>query len=614
MRSPHASRRCSVLPLIKVATLMGVFVTCSLARAAPVAEPTANPRATLAVITPNGGEVWTANESYAVIAECSYVPLNTGPFHAWLMRGSEAAAYIGASGPFNSYPHNQELVYEWAICEFVGDGADYTVMVACWDCNPLLADFSDAPFSIVGSTPRPTFELTAPAFEDVWAAGSIATITWDVTNPHGCAEFWLYDGSHCEAFIGHTPLADGTLDWHVPPYVADGDHYTVLMRWVDCCGPLLTHQTERFTITGAPPTPSITLLAPNGGEVLAADTTPTITWEADNPQGDVEIWLFDGDHRYDFLGLAPMAACSFDWPILPCRAASDEYQVELRWTEGLGVADMSDEPFAIDGTTMPTINVTSPVPGEVWTAGSPLTVTWDDPNGLPVNGEVAIALYRDDACYLDMGTAPIAAGSFTWGVPAAVGDDSSYAVSIYLADCAVEGRSATFALVGSVTPTLTLTSPAGGEVWEAGEPYTITWDSTGLTGNIDIYLPNDGWFHSGHAVVPAAAGQFTWPIAPTLTWPPPDNNPGGVWLWARDDGPALTVRGDVFGIVPGSGLPADLDGDLDVDLADLAAAQACFTGWGATVLGPVCDSFDFDVDGDVDSVDWSLVADAMTGP
>lgn len=63
-------------------------------------------------------------------------------------------------------------------------------------------------------------------------------------------------------------------------------------------------------------------------------------------------------------------------------------------------------------------------------------------------------------------------------------------------------------------------------------------------------------------------------------------------------------------LVAGTG---DCDGDCDVDLADFAEFQLCFSGPGASA-GPGCACADFDDDGDVDLTDFNSFQLSFTGP
>ncbi len=85
----------------------------------------------------------------------------------------------------------------------------------------------------------------------------------------------------------------------------------------------------------------------------------------------------------------------------------------------------------------------------------------------------------------------------------------------------------------------------------------------------------------------------------------------------------LTTRSDEVtdtGIVdmgyhyPVTGLPllmGDYDRDLDVDLADFAELQNCFTGEGPSEVSPCCRIFDFEPDDDVDLDDYALFQGAF---
>ena len=59
---------------------------------------------------------------------------------------------------------------------------------------------------------------------------------------------------------------------------------------------------------------------------------------------------------------------------------------------------------------------------------------------------------------------------------------------------------------------------------------------------------------------------------------------------------------------------ADVDRDDDVDQADFAAFQACFTGSTAGLLTEACYCFDRDEDGDIDSTDAAAFEACASGP
>jgi len=50
-------------------------------------------------------------------------------------------------------------------------------------------------------------------------------------------------------------------------------------------------------------------------------------------------------------------------------------------------------------------------------------------------------------------------------------------------------------LVGEPPPSIEVTSPNGGEVLKVGEPYLVSWRSTGISGNVRIQISKDGGVH-----------------------------------------------------------------------------------------------------------------------
>lgn len=63
-----------------------------------------------------------------------------------------------------------------------------------------------------------------------------------------------------------------------------------------------------------------------------------------------------------------------------------------------------------------------------------------------------------------------------------------------------------------------------------------------------------------------------------------------------------------------SGLPANVDGDGDVDIIDFANFQACFSGEGVLANDACQLSFDYDCDGDIDLADLTVFQEALNGP
>ena len=572
-----------------------------------VAFPGAGVPACLAGITitsPNGGEVWVAGTTQTITWTRSFGLYGTASFY--LLRGGDVNDYLGQADVFAEE-------FSCTICDLVGDEADYSIRVVCSDCDPPAPDESDSPFAITGSIPWPTLTVTSPGDGDSWAAGTTHRIAWDSTAPRGDVAVWLIRPGQPGVLLGQTRMTNGGLTWDIDPFLGDGSDYYVHLSWRDHCGPQIdANSSGSFAITDSRPLPTLTVTSPVGGEAWPADSVQSVAWDSNDPAGTVDIWLTAGASYYEYLGSAAMADGRFEWPILPCIPDGTDYRIVVRWSSAdRTVEARSAAPFAVTGSLMPTFTITSPVAGTTWTAGTSHARTR---TGGGTNGRGTASPGGTNHALL--GPGPGAGGGLAWDIPPGVGN-GTYTIRLAMGACAVETVSSSFSISGSVTPTLTLTGPAGGTNWTAGTLGTITWQSTGLTGLLDIYLPDDGLHESGHVAVPIADGSFTRPIPPTLVWPRDPNSttvPGGVWIWSYDCGPLKYVRGQMIQISAGSALLGDRDVDGDVDLHDVAGFQAAFTGRGPMFLDSPADFFDFDPDGDVDVDDWDAMALGMTGP
>ncbi len=82
--------------------------------------------------------------------------------------------------------------------------------------------------------------------------------------------------------------------------------------------------------------------------------------------------------------------------------------------------------------------------------------------------------------------------------------------------CVTGGRLNLYKALSYIVPTVTVTSPNGGESWAVGSGQNITWTSTGTVGNLDIiYSTNSG--SSWNPVVTGTAndGSYAWTIPNT---------------------------------------------------------------------------------------------------
>jgi hypothetical protein len=136
------------------------------------------------------------------------------------------------------------------------------------------------------------------------------------------------------------------------------------------------------------------------------------------------------------------------------------------------------------------LTVTSPNGGESWAIGSTQDITWDT-HGIIT--EVKLLYTTDSGSNWILIEDNVAnTGTYEWTVPNT--PSTQCKVRIVNANGTEADKSdAKFSIVSTVTGTLTITSPNGGETWNVGSVYNITWTSTGSPGNVKLeYTTNNG--------------------------------------------------------------------------------------------------------------------------
>jgi hypothetical protein len=262
--------------------------------------------------------------------------------------------------------------------------------------------------------------------------------------------------------------------------------------------------------------PSITITSPSGGETWTRGTTKTITWSyTGSPGSTVEIDLVKGGTTVGTIANSVPTGSggkgSYSWPISSTVTTGSDYRVSVQSTSQTAIKDISSNYFTltsgstISTTSTPSITVTSPAGGETWTRGTTKTITWSY-TGSP-GSTVDIDLLKGG---LKVGTiadsVPIGSGgqgSYSWPITstatATTGDDYKVSVQSTSQPAIKDTSTGYFTIVfgtttsGTTAPSITVTSPNGGEVWYKYTTRTITWSYTGSAGStVDIDLIKGG--------------------------------------------------------------------------------------------------------------------------
>jgi hypothetical protein len=183
----------------------------------------------------------------------------------------------------------------------------------------------------------------------------------------------------------------------------------------------------------------------------------------------------------------------------------DNYLYVANLEAGLSIFDVSDFTSFI--------RITSPNGGEIWTIGTTKSIRWISSG---VNGNVKIEYSPDDqVTWKTISTSTANSGSFNWIIP----DDVSAHCHVRIADASdtiSDSSDAEFSI--APVATLTLTSPNGGETWQANSDHTITWTSSGAITTVKLEISSDGggsWLEIAGSI--ANNGFYAWTVPNTLS-------------------------------------------------------------------------------------------------
>jgi len=175
-------------------------------------------------------------------------------------------------------------------------------------------------------------------------------------------------------------------------------------------------------------------------------------------------------------------------------------------------AEPSDPSWVESGlpfSAAPDLKLVVPNGGENWTVGSKQTITWSS-NGSVANVKLEYSV-NNGATWTTIIASTANNGIESWTIPNNVANQCLVRVSDATSGNPVDVSNNAFTIVPA--PTLTLTSPNGGENRTVGNAQTITWKSTGAVKNVKLeYSANNGATWETIAASTANDGNQPWKI------------------------------------------------------------------------------------------------------
>lgn len=262
-------------------------------------------------------------------------------------------------------------------------------------------------------------------------------------------------------------------------------------------GALAANYTDGF-VTPYP----VLLTAPNGGEVWQAGGTQNITWETFNVnQLNFEYSTDNGTNWNTIENSVSADGGSYEWTV-PNNATA-EALVRISNSENTAVNDQSDAVFTI--TEQPLINITSPNGGEEWLQGTTQNITWS--SAAVTNVKIEYSTNNGTGWTEVAASVAASAGTYEWTVPETPTTQGLVRLTAVENGNVTDQSDAVFSILA---PSITVTSPNGGETLVAGGAINIEWTSVGVTNVTLEYEDNDGSGWISIAGSTPSDGSYEW--------------------------------------------------------------------------------------------------------
>jgi len=430
---------------------------------------------TVDITSPVGGESWCISSSHDILWSASD---DIGIVNIALHYSTNGGAFWI---PIDETEPN-DGAYTWTIAS--APSTECRVKVIAYDeAGNAAADSSDNNLTIEDCQP-PTLSLVAPVGGESWCVGSVHDIIWlalddvEVTN---IALYYSTDGGAVWIPIDEDEHNDAIYTWTVPS--TPSTQCRVKVMAYDEAGNVAEDTSDTdFTIQECE-SPSVSVIAPNGGQSWCTGSTHDILWSASDNVEVTNVALYystDGgavwipiDEEEPNDGVYPWVVP--DAPSLHCRVKVVAYDEASNSGQ-----DASDADFTIRECQPPNVSVIAPNGGESWCTGTSHYITWaatDD------DSVTRIALYYST----DGGSGWIAIdedepndGLYPWIIPNTPSTGCRVKVIAFdeTGSAGEDTSDGDFAIRDCQAPTVDLTSPVGGESWCIGSSHDITWSAT----------------------------------------------------------------------------------------------------------------------------------------
>jgi hypothetical protein len=443
------------------------------------------------------------------------------------------------------------------------------------ETNSNVFDLSDNTFTII-----PRIVVTNPNGGESYYVGSTTNITWTSTNVTTVNIEYSTDNGTEWTIIGSTGAAAGTYSWANIPNAPSS---YCLIRVSDSDSPGISDVSNTvFSIVN-----KIKLLSPNNGESWQVGSTHKIEWQSTSVTNITLTYSTNNGVSWTTIGTATASTGYYNWAIPASLQTSDQYKIRASDASNSSVFDISDFYF-----TVSSLDLTSPAGSEEYSIGTTQTIKWTSSYISNVNLEYSI---DNGLNWIVIEDSVTSTGSYYWQVPNTPSTQCKLRISNSKNSTTSDVCSTTFSIIE--TPTITVTSPNGGETWIIGAVDTIKWTSNSVI-NVKLeYSINSGSSWTTITASTISDGSYAWTIP----------NASSTMAKIRITDTARSGVNDVSDAVFAISSPPKLDLTSPNGGENYAITSTQTIKWTSTLVGKV--KLDYSID---NGLNWITIEDSVT--
>ena len=451
-----------------------------------------NSNMSLKITSPIGGEIWEAGSSKQI---------------TWYSSGIDSVKIYytidnGQNWNYIATDKKNTGIYFWYPIPSTPSSLAKVRIVEAKDGT--VSTESPATFTI---TPQRSIKIVAPNGASQWYAGSSDNIIWTSVNITNVKiEYTINGGGSWTTLVASTP-STGVYSWNPIPNVSSLQCKLKISNVADNGTPSVVSDSN-FTIT-YPGSQLVNVVSPNGGEKWAVGSTQTIKWNASGITNvKIEYTINNGINWSVIIASTPSTGF-YTWNQIP-NLPSTNCKIRISDAVTGAPSDASDNFFSI--IPAPLVVVTSPNGGETWLSGNNKSIAYTSQYVPNVKIEFTT---NGGANWTTIDNSTPAIGTYSWTVPNLNSSQCKIKISDALFGDPTDMSDNNFIITNVVIKSIKVTSPVGGENWEAGTNHNITWSSTAIN-KVKVELTTDKGSTWKVLADSVAGGAYEWSIDQNL--------------------------------------------------------------------------------------------------